>query len=89
MMTRCHQMTGQQRRSGHPEKQWYLMQERRDSRLISPPSCPTDGVHFTLSPRCCKGNLRRLKYGIFLSSCVPDPVQRHSSLHAEVKAPVF
>ena len=46
MMTRCHQMTGQQRRSGHPEKQWYLMQERRDSRLILPPSCPTDGVHF-------------------------------------------
>ena len=48
MMTRCHQMTGQQRRSGHPEKQWYLMQERRDSRLILPPSCPTDGVHFML-----------------------------------------
>ena len=48
MMTRCHQMTGQQRRSGHPEKQWYLMQERRDSRLILPPSCPTDGVHFNL-----------------------------------------
>ncbi len=45
MMTRCHQMTGQQRRSGHPEKQWYLMQERRDSRLISPKSCPTDWVH--------------------------------------------
>ncbi len=47
MMTRCHQMTGQQRRSGHPEKQWYLMQERRDSRLISPKSCPTDWVHLT------------------------------------------
>jgi hypothetical protein len=48
-MTRCHQMTSQQRRSGHPEKQWYLMQERRDSRLISPKSCPTDWVH--LSPK--------------------------------------
>jgi len=68
MMTRCHQMTSQQRRSGHPEKQWYLMQERRDSRLISPKSCPTDWVHLIYQPPCSRPigclNPEYAKFGI-------------------------
>ena len=45
MATRCHQMNSQQRGDGHQAEQWYPTQERRDLRLISHQSCPTDGVH--------------------------------------------
>ena len=40
-----YQRKNQQRRGGHQAERWYTMRERRDPRLISGQSCPTNWVH--------------------------------------------
>ena len=41
------QVSNQRQGKVHRNRSWYHRQERWDSRLIPPPSCPNNGFHFT------------------------------------------
>jgi hypothetical protein len=81
-----HHPTYKQRRDGHQAEHWYTTQERRDPRLISPLSCPTDGVHLIETG---SENTKRLYNRLFRNERIEKAAGIINEFKGQIKTTIY